>query len=71
MIRNIRQEFELDAGGGYRFRIVAERLSEELGWSASVVMTCDGYGDAEGAVNHLAFSAKAFLRWMSENRWGE
>lgn len=58
-----RKEFVLCDESGYRFDVVAVH-DPELGWSASVTFTADGFKTDKAAVDHLVPAVEHFLRRM-------
>lgn len=58
-----RKEFVLRDESGYRFDVVAV-LDQELGWSASVTFTAEGFKTDEAAIAHLVPAVEHFLRLL-------
>lgn len=61
----VEHAYEVEADGGYRFKVVAQYDPEE-GWTANVAMASYGYASPEEAVRRLCAPAEAFVRYLKE-----
>lgn len=61
-----KMEYQFETSGGYGFKVVAE-WDPERGWKATVQMVAAGMANPDDAVNHLRYSADAFLRHLKKD----